>query len=128
MQMDLICCKVDNVNFRIHVYDILITHKTPFKNLKNSKNQNDFAKHDTKDKNDAMKSVGIITDFLPLVSAKNPHICDDKIIPTNPTELSMLFCSVDKFKSHCAIGRIMLIDTVSRKTQDKLIPVNRITI
>lgn len=98
------------------------TYKNPFKNLNRTRNQNDFAKLETIVMPKAMSKLGTITDFLPLVSARKPHKCDDTIIPINPIPLRIPLFWFVRFRSHCATGRIKLMLTVSRKTQPRAAP------
>lgn len=69
-----------------------------------------------------MNNVGIITFRRPLVSARNPHKCDDVIIPTKAIALNNPLSLVVKFKSHAAIGKINEIPSVSSRTVDKTAP------
>lgn len=74
----------------------------------------------------AINNVGTITVLRPRVSAKKPQKCDEKMIPKNPTPLSTPLSLFDKFRSHCAMGRMKLIETVSRKTHPSMAPVRMI--
>lgn len=99
------------------------SYKNPLRNLMRTRNQNDFAKLDITVMPKAMKRVGTMTVFLPFVSARKPQRCDETIIPTKPIALRIPLSCVDRFKSHCATGRMKFMLTVSSTTQPRMQPV-----
>lgn len=95
-------------------------------NLKKRRNQNDLVKLEIIVITKAAINDGTITAFRPLVSAKNPHRCDDTIMPMKPIPLNIPLSRFDKFKSHSATGKMKLMLTVSRKTHPSIAPVKTI--
>lgn len=106
---------------------VIFTYKYPVRNLKNTRTQKLLAMLDTNEVIAANKSDAMSGVFLPFVSDKNPHKCDDKITPTYPIPLKIPLSLVDKFKSHCAIGRINLIEVKLRKAQPNIPRESRMT-
>lgn len=74
----------------------------------------------------AMKRVGWIMRRRPFVSAKNPHKCDEKIIPAYETAHKIPFSLVVKFKSHCETGNTKEMPQVSIITAFNAIPLTNI--
>lgn len=65
---------------------------------------------------------------LPFVSARNPHKCEEQIIPTNDIALNTPFSLVVNFKSHCDTGIMNETQHVSKTTLISMIPLMKITI
>lgn len=82
-------------------------------NLKNTRSQKLLAKLEAAVAANAISNDGTSENFLPLVSATNPHKCDDKITPTYPIALKIPLSIVDNFKSHPANGKIKFIEVNS---------------
>lgn len=70
----------------------------------------------------AINRVGMMTNLRPRVSAKNPHKCEEKIIPINDTAPRTPFCFVVNFKSQCETGMTKLMAQVSYKTAPSITP------
>lgn len=74
------------------------------------------------DNRKATTNVGCITFLRPVVSARNPHKCDEQIIPMNETAPRIPFSFVVNFKSHDETGITKLIPHVSIRTAFNIKP------
>lgn len=70
----------------------------------------------------AISNVGAIIRRRPFVSAKNPHKCDEEMMPAKLTAPKIPLSCVDKFKSHSDTGITKLIPHDSIKEAFKIIP------
>lgn len=103
-------------NFESQVFgNWKISYKKPLRKRKKTNSQKLFTKLDTTVIKKAISNVGTKVFFRPRVSAKNPHRCDERIVPTYPIALKTPLSLVDISRSHCAIGRIILTEVSSRK-------------
>lgn len=68
-----------------------------------------------------------MTQRLPLVSAKNPHKCDEQIIPKNETAPKIPFSLELNRKSHSETGSTKATPHVSINTAFKTNPLTKIT-
>lgn len=72
--------------------------------------------------------MGNIIRRRPFVSAKNPHKCDEQIIPANEIALNTPFSLVVNCKSHWDTGIMKEIPHVSKTTLISIMPLMKITI
>lgn len=75
-----------------------------------------------KDIKNATISVGRMTLRRPFVSAKNPHKCEEQIMPKKAAAPRIPFSLVVKFKSHWETGRTNVMPTVSKIKADMIKP------
>lgn len=64
----------------------------------------------------------------PFVSARNPHKCDEQMMPKKPMAFNTPFSAAVNFKSHSDTGKTKLMPHVSIKTAFKIKPLKKIII
>lgn len=100
----------------------MFAYKNPFKKRSTTKSEKLFVNDEQRVIKNAIIKVGWITRLRPVVSAKNPHKCDEQIIPRNEAAPSIPFSFVLIFMSHCKTGITKLIPHDSKKTAFKIKP------
>lgn len=81
------------------------TYANPLKNLKTEKVKKSGVTDEANPQTPSINKAAINTTFLPLVSAKHPHIYDPMTIPNIGAAVSHPFFSDVKLKSHVADGK-----------------------
>lgn len=74
----------------------------------------------------AAHNEGKMTRRRPLISAKNPHKCDEQIIPINEEAPRIPFWLAVKFISHCKMGIANAIEHVSTPAARMINPLTKI--
>lgn len=99
---------------------ILVSYNNPVRNLSAANSQKLVVNVDKTEHVIDISSVGFIMRFRPFVSARNPHKCDDAIMPRNPAAVMIPLSCVEYFMSHWLTGNAKLIPQVSEREARKM--------